>query len=127
MCGNYGQFAITTPEGEYRHEYSHRFAWTITNGSIPENLNVLHKCDNPPCCNPSMLFLGTQLDNMRDMDQKGRRATPRGEERATKLSQANVNEIRKRCATGASQTAVAFDFGVSPSHVNKIVRGLKWR
>ena len=53
-----------------------RVAWTLTFGD-PGDLGVLHRCDNPPCCNPAHLFLGTQLDNSRDMVAKGRAAWQR--------------------------------------------------
>lgn len=52
--------------------YVHRIAWTMVNGPIPDGLNVLHHCDNPPCYNVDHLFLGTQADNMIDMVTKGR-------------------------------------------------------
>lgn len=60
---------------------SHRVAWLLEIGQITDDLFVLHKCDNPACCNPSHLFLGTHEDNMADMVKKGR---ARGEARNAK-------------------------------------------
>ena len=51
---------------------AHRAAWVAENGHIPGKLFVLHRCDNPKCCNPRHLFLGSQADNARDMWSKGR-------------------------------------------------------
>ena len=51
---------------------SHRWAYFITHGDFPRKLFVLHKCDNPGCCNPDHLFLGTQRDNIQDALSKGR-------------------------------------------------------
>lgn len=52
---------------------AHRVAYEDEYGPIPEGMSVLHTCDNPPCVRPEHLFIGTQLDNIRDMDRKGRR------------------------------------------------------
>jgi hypothetical protein len=51
---------------------AHRVAWEIYCGEIPNNLHVLHTCDNPLCVKPDHLWLGTQADNMRDKALKGR-------------------------------------------------------
>jgi hypothetical protein len=52
--------------------YTHRLAYAWANGPIPDGMWVLHKCDNPPCCNPEHLFLGTNQDNLLDCISKGR-------------------------------------------------------
>lgn len=69
--GGYG--AIRYNGSIYR---AHRIAWTIANGAIPQGMLVLHKCDNPPCCNPAHLFIGTHKDNSQDMARKGRTRGP---------------------------------------------------
>lgn len=56
---------------------AHRMAWELHQGSPPGNAHVLHRCDNPPCCNPSHLFLGDNTANIADRVAKGR--SPRGE------------------------------------------------
>lgn len=72
---------------------SHRIAWIFKNGKIPEGLQVLHKCDNPPCVNLDHLFLGTARENIDDMMSKGRQL--RGEKNhKTKLTERDVQIIR---------------------------------
>jgi hypothetical protein len=51
---------------------AHRVAWERERGPIPSGLDVLHRCDNPPCCNVRHLFLGTDSDNIRDSVAKER-------------------------------------------------------
>ena len=55
----------------------HRVAFALTNGVIPDGRLIRHNCDNPPCCNPSHLLIGTHLDNARDRVERGRQAIPR--------------------------------------------------
>lgn len=70
----YGSFGV-----EGRSEKAPRVSWVLTYGPIPNGLHVLHRCDTPACVRPDHLFLGTPLDNIRDMIAKGRKApTPTG-------------------------------------------------
>lgn len=58
--------------GRIVSRYAHRIAWETAHGPIPEGMVVMHACDNPPCVNVEHLHLGTQADNIADMNAKGR-------------------------------------------------------
>jgi HNH endonuclease len=127
----YGAFAI-------RHGkmvIASRFAWELVRGPIPPGLCVLHRCDNPPCCNPTHLWLGTKRDNSRDMVAKGRggtqtgvQALPRGEDNAAaKLSAAQVVEIRLRRARGEKIVPLAKEFGVTHALISAICLRRIWK
>jgi len=103
---------------------AHRIAWQLHNGTIPDGLSVLHRCDNRACVNPNHLFLGTYADNNTDRDSKGRHRPLRGESNGmAKLTRADVMAIR---ADQRTSIAIAPDFGVSNSLVRLIKSGKAW-
>jgi hypothetical protein len=113
----------------------HRVSWELHYGPIPKDVCVLHKCDTPTCVRPCHLFLGTSGDNNRDRASKGRTRTTMTMgtmDRAgikngrAKLTPTQVQEIRRRCASGEPQSAVATEFGVVQSHISRIVRRVAW-
>lgn len=84
---------------------SNRVAYELIYGEIQDGLQVLHHCDNPPCCNPLHFFLGTTQDNVDDRMKKGRQgnSAPKHPARRemhgmVKLTQEQVAEIRRRYA-----------------------------
>lgn len=95
----------------------HRFSWYLLTGQEPQ-LNILHKCDNPPCVNPDHLYEGTQKDNVRDMMERHR--SPTGEQRAdAKLTDAQVREVYELCKT-MPPNQIAKEFGVSRQLISNI-------
>ena len=70
--GCYGKFQAGTNRETRKAVYAHRWAYEWSKGPIPPGMCVLHSCDNPPCCNPAHLSLGTRADNLADMCRKRR-------------------------------------------------------
>lgn len=108
---------------------AYRVSFELNNGPIPEGLCVLHACDNPPCVNPRHLFVGTQGDNVRDMERKGRAKHPTGDEHGQKrLTALQVAEIRRNFAEGqTNKAALGRAFGVTDVLIGLIVRNRIWR
>ncbi len=105
---------------------SHRIAYELKNGPIPEGMKVCHTCDNPPCCNEEHLFLGTNADNMSDMVAKGRSA--RGEKHGeAKLTYTDVVKIRQQLEAGVKTRDIAASFGVSKATVRRIKIKESWK
>lgn len=116
---------------ENGQDYAHRVAWIITNGPIPDDVYVCHRCDNPPCCNPKCLFPGTPTENVQDMYAKDR-ANPRGapgiRNASAIVDESMVRRIRQLHEGGMTFTAIAklSDVPISESQVSRICRRLMW-
>lgn len=134
----YGRFTF-----RQKQELAHRAAWRLLRGPIPDGLCVLHRCDNPPCCNPDHLFLGDRGDNARDMAAKGRQHVQRNPSRRpvcptelkargsghgnAKITEPQVLAIRERIYRGELGKHLATEYHCSPSLISAIVRGHFWR
>lgn len=136
---------------------AHRVAYVVYKGAFPEYFCVCHSCDNPRCCNPAHLWLGTQSQNHRDMcskkreprgeshglvkapwkaahgDRNGSRKyierMPRGEANAAaKLNASSVREIRAMSESGRFKTnEIAEKYGVSRANVIAIHKRKTWK
>lgn len=110
---------------------AHRVAWIITHGEVPKGMLVCHKCDNPPCCNPNHLFLGTHADNVRDCVRKKRKNPVHGERQwCAILSESDVREIRRRYVFRGGKNStlgLAKEFGVDRSTITAITTGRIWK
>ncbi len=104
---------------------AHRYVWYKIHGLIPDSINVLHGCDNPACCNPMHLFLGTQADNLKDRDNKNRQAKGENNGRA-KLTFNDAMSIIARRGKGTSIGVLAKKYGVCREQIYKIINGKSW-
>lgn len=100
-----------------RPTYAHRVSFEIANGPIPDGLRVLHHCDNPPCVNPTHLFLGTDADNQRDKWNKGRAHL------TAKLTATDLARVAHLRAIGWRTDAIAVRYGVSRRTVQRVLAG----
>lgn len=138
LCGRGGcwEWVGATTSAGYGHiwvqgrlEYSHRVSWMLFNHEDPGALCVLHHCDNPPCVNPSHLFLGTHQDNSDDCCFKGRNKVPclKGEDHpSAQLTEEDVRICRMLYMDGWKQIELAALFGVSQPHISSIVTRKTW-
>lgn len=142
----YGRFFLN---GQTRR--AHRVSYEIVHGPIPDELETLHSCDNPPCVNPNHISVGTSLDNSQDCIQKGRHIwttnperCPRGHAHylygqvvcslpgetnpAAKLTEVQVIAIRAAHAEGQfNYRQIATCYGVTAECIGHIVRRRAWK
>lgn len=119
-----GYGAYRTPTA---NKLAHRMMWEIMNGPIPKGMCVCHSCDNPPCCRPDHLWLGTQPENVKDMWSKGRGrpGTRRGELCNTaKLSASDILNIRLSNKKASELAAI---YSVSSVQIRNIQQRKQWR
>jgi hypothetical protein len=114
----YGKIWDKTVPG--KEQLAHRVVYEALVGRLPAELCVLHRCDNPRCCNPKHLRPGTRTDNARERDQKHRQVHGEAHYGAT-LTNEQVQQIRDRYSTGETTADLARAFGAERKHIWKIV------
>jgi len=122
----YGYGIIMIDQVSWR---SHRVVYTLTYNTIPDKLCVLHSCDNPACCNPKHLWLGTKQDNSIDMVKKGRHCDVRGIKHGRcKLLERDVLEIRRLYSSGNySKTELSKKYNVGRTQITRIINNESWK
>jgi hypothetical protein len=106
------------------HRRAHRLSYALHNGTIPQGMQVMHSCDNPPCVNPAHLRLGTNLQNQEERKARRPWKGPRGgAHHKARLTEADVLAIRNDTRTGA---ALAKAYGVSQSSISSIRHRKSW-
>ena len=125
----YGAFSFAG-----KQDRAHRFSFILHGGILtPKKPCVLHKCDNPPCCNPNHLFAGSVLDNNADMVAKGRSKlidhtfvkTCENNWNA-KISNNQAFQVKVDFSKGEKAAHIARRLGVSKNLVSRIVKGKTW-
>lgn len=106
---------------------AHRMAYLLATGVEPGDKSVCHSCDNPPCCSPAHLWLGTHKENMLDAARKGRigGSTFKGEDHpSARLSEEDVSAIR---ASTEGASVLASRYSVTGANISRIRARKTWR
>jgi hypothetical protein len=121
-CSESGHGRISVgPFKARRMERAHRVSYRLFVGDIPEGEVVRHRCDNPPCCNPRHLVLGSQRENVDDMVKRHRHRSG-----FAKLEPDQVVDIRERAALGEPPPQIADAMGIALISAQRIIRRETW-
>ena len=106
---------------------AHRLVVEMDGSDVPSGMCVLHHCDTPSCVRLDHLYIGTMADNVRDRDNRKRRAPPKGEKNGrAKLTRCDVYHIRRSYKKGWTQKMIADAFGVHNTTISNILNGRSW-
>jgi hypothetical protein len=100
----------------------HRVVFEQENGPIPLGFEPLHSCDNPPCCNPGHLVLGTHAQNVADMATK-LRSTHGERNPSSRFKESDIRMIR----SGGDARDLARIYGTTPTYIRQIQRKIVWK
>lgn len=109
----------------YKSISAHRASYLVNVGLIPNGAVIMHTCDVKSCINPNHLRLGTQTDNMRDMQKKGRSRYLKGEE--TTLAKLTEDRVRYIRSSYDAPSNLAKLFGVSPRTIRDAKNNITWK
>jgi hypothetical protein len=113
-------------DGRLVNNYAHRVAYILTHGPLPISAPVVrHRCDNPPCCNPAHLCVGTQADNINDAAVQGkyRRERPGAWIHTREMR----DQIVARVAAGVKIGQLATELNISRQYIYKLIWSLDRR
>lgn len=102
----------------------HRLMYDLFKGGVKDKL-VMHSCDNPKCCNPEHLMLGTNADNSQDMVDK-KRSLKGGNHPNTSLTTSDVEAIKSLLFLNITQRYIAECYNLSISAISLIKKGKNW-
>lgn len=124
----------------------HRLVASQYIGELTPSVLVCHSCDNPPCCNPSHLFIGTAKDNYWDAISKGRiseswiehvqtshshsmasRARQCENHKHSKLTVEIVTALRREASRGVRRSELVEMFGISRTAISRVINGRTWK
>lgn len=111
--------------GKPKGFFVHILVLTVFTGPCPEGHEALHGPGGRLDASLGNLHWGTRRENILDRVRDG--THNRGERHGmARLTQAQVDEIRRRWAAGETQRSLADEFGTTFGNVHSIVRGRTW-